>query len=66
MGGDEKAHPAIYFRHWLVQVGEPLPTDPSAPRLYFIGLMAREFQPCGSALGWFTTDFNHLQGKVVD
>lgn len=58
---------------WLVQVGEPLPTDPGAPRLYRSGLMAREFHARGHTLDWFAADFNHftkqsrgLAGKVLE
>lgn len=45
---------------WLIQVGEPLPTDSGDPRPYRTWLMAQAFRARSHSVDWFAADFNHL------
>jgi glycosyltransferase involved in cell wall biosynthesis len=44
---------------WLVQVGEPLPTDGGGPRLLRTGLLAAELVKRGHRVTWWASTFRH-------
>lgn len=44
---------------WLIQTGEPLPTDPGTPRLLRTGLLAEELVRRGHRVTWWATTFRH-------
>jgi glycosyltransferase involved in cell wall biosynthesis len=44
---------------WLIQTGEPLPSDPGAPRLLRTGLLAAELVRRGHRVTWWASTFRH-------
>lgn len=44
---------------WLIQTGEPLPTDPGSPRLLRTGLLAAALVQRGHRVTWWATTFRH-------
>jgi glycosyltransferase involved in cell wall biosynthesis len=44
---------------WLIQVGEPLPTDQGRPRLLRTGLLAAELVRRGHRVTWWASTFRH-------
>lgn len=44
---------------WLIQQGEPLPTDAGTPRLLRTGLLAEALVEAGHRVTWWATTFNH-------
>lgn len=52
------------MRIWIVEVGEPLPTDPGAPRLMRAGLLADCIERQGHEVVWWTSAFDHYR-KVM-
>ncbi|MGB7218054.1 MAG: glycosyltransferase family 4 protein [Vicinamibacterales bacterium] len=47
------------MRAWLIQVGEPLPTDPGNPRLWRTGLLAEQLARRGHDVLWWASTFEH-------
>ena len=48
------------MRIWLVTVGEPLPTDPGAPRLLRTGMLAERLVARGHTVDWWSSTFDHV------
>lgn len=47
------------MRIWIVTVGEPLPIDGEAPRLFRSGELATRLAKLGNQVVWWTSDFDH-------
>ena len=48
---------------WLITVGEPLPTDSSASRLYRTGMLAELLAEMGHEVVWWTSAYDHIHKK---
>ena len=46
---------------WIVEVGEPLPTDPGSPRLMRAGLLSNAVLAEGHDVVWWTSAFDHYR-----
>ena len=44
---------------WIVTVGEPLPIDDGAPRLFRAGILAETLADRGHSVVWWTSSFDH-------
>lgn len=44
---------------WIIQVGEPLPSDTGRPRLWRSGLLAQHLSAKGHEVLWWATTFEH-------
>jgi glycosyltransferase involved in cell wall biosynthesis len=44
---------------WIIQVGEPMPTDPGRPRLWRSGLLAQHLVAHGHDVTWWASTFDH-------
>lgn len=52
------------MRAWLLTVGEPLPIDPGATRLWRTGLLADSLIARGHDVVWWTSAFDHFQRRL--
>lgn len=48
---------------WVIQAGEPLPTDPGRPRVWRSGLIARELAARGHQVRWWASTFAHVEKR---
>jgi glycosyltransferase involved in cell wall biosynthesis len=46
---------------WVVTIGEPLPIDGLAVRLYRSGLIVEKLSNAGHKVTWWTSSFNHIE-----
>lgn len=51
------------MRVWIITVGEPLPTDGDAVRLYRTGILANLMSGRGHDVTWWTASFNHMERR---
>lgn len=51
------------MKAWLITVGEPLPTDNTADRLYRTGLVAEQLVAAGHEVLWWSSTVDHIRKR---